>query len=171
MVDISTLTFEVMPNARKGIVGLYNLGNTCFMNSALQCLSNTWPLTKYFLDKHFIHEINKDNPLGSKGEIVGQYSRLLNEIWNKDSDVFSPSQLKKVIGIQNQMFRGSNQHDSQEFLNFLLDTMHEDLNRVQKKPYVELKDSDNRPDDIVAKEHWEGHLKRNQSIIVDLFQG
>jgi hypothetical protein len=39
---------------------------------------------------------------------------------------------------------------------------------VYKKPYVETSDSNNRPDEIVAKEHWEGHLKRNQSIIVDL---
>jgi ubiquitin carboxyl-terminal hydrolase 4/11/15 len=35
------------------------------------------------------------------------------------------------------MFAGYNQHDSQEFLNFLLDAIHEDLNRVFKKPYVE----------------------------------
>lgn len=52
-----------------------------------------------------------------------------------------------------------------------MDTLHEDLNRVQKKPYVELKDSDDRPDEVVALEHWEGHLKRNMSIIVDLMQG
>jgi len=42
---------------------------------------------------------------------------------------------------------------------------------VHKKPYVELKESANRPDDEVALEHWHGHLKRNQSIIVDLMQG
>jgi len=46
--------------------------------------------------------------------------------------------------------------------------LHEDLNRVYVKPYVELAESNNRPDEEVALEHWEGHLKRNQSIIVDL---
>jgi ubiquitin C-terminal hydrolase len=53
----------------------------------------------------------------------------------------------------------------------LLDGIHEDLNRVLKKPYVEKPESADRSDDVVAKEHWDAHLKRNQSIIVDLMQG
>lgn len=141
-----------MPNASNGIVGLSNLGNTCFMNSALQCLSNTWPLTKYFLEGHFKAEVNMENALGTKGKLVFNYARLLNELWNKDKDVFSPYQLKQVVGETNTMFAGYNQHDSQEFLNHLLDSMHEDLNRVKKKPYVETQESNNRPDEIVAKE-------------------
>lgn len=43
--------------------------------------------------------------------------------------------------------------------------------RVHDKPYIELKDSAGRPDKEVAQEAWENHRKRNQSIIVDLFQG
>ena len=51
------------------------------------------------------------------------------------------------------------------------DGLHEDLNRVMVKPYDELKDSDGRADDIVAGEAWENHIRRNQSMIVDLYHG
>ena len=57
-----------------------------------------------------------------------------------------------TIGKYAPRFNGFQQHDSQELLAFLLDGLHEDLNRVHDKPYVELKDSDGRPDEIVAKE-------------------
>ena len=52
-----------------------------------------------------------------------------------------------------------------------MDGLHEDLNRVKDKAYRELGDSDGRDDSVVAKEAWDYHLSRNQSIIVDLFQG
>lgn len=58
----------------------------------------------------------------------------------------------------------------QELLAFLLDGLHEDLNRVKCKPYVEVKDGDDRPDEEVADEYWRNHLARNDSIIVDVCQ-
>ncbi len=56
-------------------------------------------------------------------------------------------------------------------MNFLLDSLHEDLNRVKKKPYVELPSSDGRPDEVVSAEFWNAHLRRNRSVIVDLMHG
>lgn len=64
-----------------------------------------------------------------------------------------------------------NQHDSHELLAFLLDGLHEDLNRVVDKPYVEQKDHAGRPDEVVANEAWEDYRKRNRSVIADIFQG
>lgn len=66
---------------------------------------------------------------------------------------------------------GYQQHDSQELLAFLLDGLHEDLNRIKKKPYIEEKESDGRPDEVVAREAWNDYKKRNDSIIVDHFHG
>ncbi|RKP20018.1 cysteine proteinase, partial [Rozella allomycis CSF55] len=153
-----------------GLVGLQNLGNTCFMNSALQCLSNTELLTEYFISGKYLNEINTENPLGMKGEIAGAYGQLIKEMWTTDEAV-SPRHFKFTISRFAHQFSGYQQHDSQELLSFLMDGLHEDLNRIKKKPYVEIKDDDTRDENIIADEMWQLHKKRNDSIIVDLFQG
>ena len=58
----------------------------------------------------------------------------------------------------------------QELLAFLLDGLHEDLNRVKHKPYINSRDADGRPDEEVADEYWANHIARNDSIIVDVCQ-
>ncbi|CAH3164466.1 unnamed protein product [Porites evermanni] len=154
-----------------GLTGLGNLGNTCFMNSALQCLSNSVPLTRYFLSDKHKEELNRDNPLGMRGEIANAYAGLLHQMWKDQYSSVAPRQFKTQVGRFAPQFSGYQQQDSQELLAFLLDGLHEDLNRVKKKPYVEMKDADGRPDEVVAKESWQNHLQRNNSIIVDIFHG
>lgn len=56
-------------------------------------------------------------------------------------------------------------------LSVLLETMHEDVNEISKKPYVEYKDSDDRTDEEISKEFWDGFRRREKSIFVDLFYG
>uniref|UniRef100_A0A8C9B2Y5 Ubiquitin carboxyl-terminal hydrolase n=1 Tax=Prolemur simus TaxID=1328070 RepID=A0A8C9B2Y5_PROSS len=154
-----------------GLCGLGNLGNTCFMNSALQCLSNTAPLTNYFLKDEYEAEINRDNPLGMKGEIAEAYAELIKQMWSGRDAHVAPRMFKTQVGRFAPQFSGYQQQDSQELLAFLLDGLHEDLNRVKKKPYLELKDANGRPDAVVAKEAWENHRLRNDSVIVDTFHG
>ncbi|TYH40962.1 hypothetical protein ES332_D12G284000v1 [Gossypium tomentosum] len=166
--------FDACNSARKGekggLAGLQNLGNTCFMNSALQCLVHTPPLVEYFL-KDCRAEINTDNPLGMHGELALAFGDLLRKLWSSGRTAIAPRVFKGKLARFAPQFSGYNQHDSQELLAFLLDGLHEDLNRVKQKPYIEMKDSDGRPDEEVAAECWKNHKARNDSVIVDVCQG
>ncbi len=156
----------------KGLVGLGNIGNTCYMNTSLQCLSNCKLLTNYFLFDYYIPFINKTNKIGSKGKIVEAYAELIKNLWYGQKKSIEPYRLKNECGMVRNMFAGYNQQDSQEFISFLLDELHEDLNKVINKPYIEKKDNlifNSEKDEF--NYNYNNFLARNQSIIVDLFYG
>ena len=163
--------YERTPSSRMGLCGLQNLGNTCYMNSGLQCLSNTYELTEHFLSGAFKEEINTDNALGTGGQLVSAYAQLINEMWYGTSEFLSPWKFKRALGTFARQFSGYQQHDSQEAISFLLDFIHEDLNRVKKKPYIEELKTEGMTEEQMANVFWEAHIARNQSIIVDLMYG
>ncbi|KAJ7714742.1 hypothetical protein B0H16DRAFT_1617898 [Mycena metata] len=159
-----------------GTLGLGNMGNTCFMNSALQCLAHEPELAEYFLTDVYSEELNPDNPLGMHGAIANAFGALLQKIWaaSGPSTSYSPREFKTQLQRFAPQFSGYQQHDSQELVAFLLDGLHEDLNRVIKKPYVEKPDWEGGGDlELVqlAQKSWDGYMLRNDSVIVDLFQG
>jgi hypothetical protein len=168
----NTLQSSVPPQST-GLVGLCNLGNTCFMNSMLQCLNNTPPVREYFVSGAFKTDINRDNPLGMKGKLAESFADLLEAMNGKrgTGNLVAPRGFKAAIAQFKPEFSGYNQHDSQELLAFLLDGLHEDLNRVKQKPYTSTVESNGRPEHVVAAEALEVYKKRNDSYISDLFTG
>ncbi|XP_060079389.1 ubiquitin carboxyl-terminal hydrolase 19-like [Ylistrum balloti] len=164
-------TKELEQVVSPGNTGLDNLGNTCFMNSVLQSLSNTREFRDFFCSGNFQKDINTDNPLGSGGKLAVQFAHLLKVLWSAKHYSYAPSKLKSLVAMKASQFTGFAQHDAQEFMAFLLDGLHEDLNRVKKKPYTETVDSEGKSDETVAREAWDVYKKRNDSFIVDLFQG
>lgn len=114
----------ITETSARGRVGLSNLGNTCFMNSCLQCLSNTVPLTQYFIGGFFEKEINRVNPIGTKGKLAKAYAKFIKSMWCDSNSTFSPYNIKSEVSRVNPMFSGYAQHDSQEFFSFLVDGLH-----------------------------------------------
>ncbi|GBN97797.1 Ubiquitin carboxyl-terminal hydrolase 15 [Araneus ventricosus] len=136
-----------------------------------KCMSNTPALVDYFLQDRYWDELNNENPLGMQGEIAKSFGELIKNMWCGRYSYTVPRNFKMIVGRFAPQFSGYQQQDCQELMAFLLDGLHEDLNRVKKKPYIEQQDADGRPDELVAKEAWENYLKRNNSVIVDIFHG
>jgi len=174
LIEVSqeNLLSSIIPRGTKGgAIGLVNNWNICYLNSALQCLSHCQELTKYFLTDEYKADLNYDNPLGFNGRLAENYARFLDDMWKSDKNLLCALDLKKVISGKVDQFRGVDQHDSQEFLLHLLDGIHEDLNKILTKPYIENSEANGRPDIVVSREQWEKYLSRNKSVIIDLFAG
>ena len=172
VMNVSKIKKYLNENSSKGVVGGRNLGNTCFMNSSIACISNCTELTYYFLCGDYKKDLNYENKNGMKGKLAKSWGNLLKEYWVENTDEGDPKEFKDTIGEKATMFRGFRQHDSNEFMNIFLDYLNEDLNYTSEKKYIELEEKkDNETDEQCSKRFWESNLKRNDSIITDLFCG
>ena len=172
VININNIRCYLQENSTHGLCGNYNLGNTCFMNSSIACLSNCLELTVYFLSGDYLKDINRTNKLGMGGKLAEIWGNLLQEYWILHTRVGEPSELKNLFGEKVNRFRGNSQQDANEFIDLFLDYLNEDLNAVTNKEYLQLKEKgENETDKKCAKRFWDNYLKRNDSIVTDLFCG
>ncbi|XP_045121962.1 uncharacterized protein LOC123510698 [Portunus trituberculatus] len=109
-------------NAVSGICGLRNLGNTCFMAAGIQCLVNTPPIAQYFFSHHHTHNNNNVNY-----SLAAQFSQLTHKIWCGKYSSLRPADFKDAFGQQWRDFRDYRQHDCQEFVTLLLETLRKQM--------------------------------------------
>ncbi|CCK69944.1 ubiquitin-specific protease DOA4 KNAG_0D01930 [Huiozyma naganishii CBS 8797] len=167
------------------MVGLENMGNSCYLNCIIQCLLGNNELIKIFLDNSFEKYVNLNSKLGSKGVLARYFSRLIHTMYNNARTIkhggkhapVKPAQFKMACGSVNSAFKGGSQQDCQEFCQFLLDGLHEDLNQCGgNKRLAELtEEAENLREKlslrIASSIEWERFLTTDFSVIGDLFQG
>ena len=156
--------------------GLINYGVTCYMNSTIQCLSATIDLATFFLQDTWKGQVQR-NWKGSEGILPDIFSNLIRSLWNHESNAIRPKSLRTFCGRMNPQWAMDRQQDAEEFLMFLLDCLHEDLNvnwnRKVLQPLTEEQElaRERLPLWRVSRIEFVRYAHREVSYISDLFAG
>ncbi|KAK5192035.1 ubiquitin-specific protease doa4 [Exophiala xenobiotica] len=163
-------------NKRLPKTGLTNFGVTCYMNSTLQCLSATTPLSAFFNDRMYEGYVQR-NWKGSNGIMPKLYANLVQAVWQGDTEVIKPSTFRNFCGRMNREWVIDRQQDAKEFFDFLVDCLHEDLNvnweRTPLRPLTTAEEMQRERMDIsqASPIEWKRYEHRDHSFLSSLFAG
>lgn len=150
----------------QSVTGLRNLGNTCFMNAAIQCLVNTPQFVQFFGGKF---PVNSNTKFGSNGELALELSALIRMMMSAQYKSLAPKDFRNAVSRHWPLFSGNDQQDSHEFLVWLFEKLHADVN--VSKASTEIKISEDLPIHLAINKFWNHYLDKNNSIISQLFEG
>ena len=170
------------------LIGLKNVGATCYMNATLQCLSQIEKLTNYI--KYHDRVIFVIETLKNQNCLTKSFKVLIENLWpsttnsdyiypkyigsNKKNNYFIPEEFKQKISLMNPLFQGVNANDAKDLVNFIIMTLHEELNKKNKYQHVNknfnviLNQTDQN---LIWNNFFNDFMNENKSIISDLFYG
>ncbi|PAV87089.1 hypothetical protein WR25_12710 isoform E [Diploscapter pachys] len=159
-----------MPPSVPASRGIPNIGSRCYLNATMQCLIAIEPLHSYFVtDKHknsiTPEQQRNASQFGSSGKIAKACELLFNAIWHNLTDRGMINDFCNFLGAAGTSYDRNMQHDAQEYLMFILDRLHEDLNTAPHRDAKELASSQN------FMESFLNHKRMNHSLITETFEG
>ena len=180
-------------NSNKGQIGLPNVGNSCYLNSTIQCLVGTKDLLKYFSQSTTLpdgkevrkyqldliaQKTVKKNKTETKQNLVKAWYNLMSQLWSDKShqNSINPIPFYRLIGQVAKESKASisingDQNDFQEFLILLLDSLHDGLS---KETTMNIVGKDINRMDTMARKAYENfirHFEKDYSIFIKLFNG
>ena len=149
--------------------GIPNFGNTCYFNSVNQIILNLPIMQQLFSFKDLKYMINKENKFGYKGKLISAFMPLY-ELYPSQIDD-NVRNLKSIVGKFNETFNNKLQQDANEYLNFILEGLHEELNIKSSKVYIVDSDDNYKfnTEDELGDLAWANHQRRNTSFIDSIF--
>ena len=160
----------------KPLVGLDNIGATCYMNATLQCFAHIKEFAEYFKYSERVADMVKNG----KNNLTYSFKNLIDNLWpdeekNPHTNAkkhYSPKEFKEKISIMNPLFEGIAANDAKDLVNFIIMTLHEELNRPEKGNIDYSKiilDQTNQQ--AMCNYYVKKFMSENRSIISDLFYG
>ena len=167
------------------LVGLKNVGATCYMNATLQCFLNLKRFINYFKYK-VNYDLIKNFRSKRNNNLTESFKYLIENVWqtpgnnyivpkynskNANNKYFIPTKFKEKISIMNPLFAGAQANDAKDLVNFLIMTLHEELNRAEKKNNINTSNLLINQSDLnsVYKNFVINFANENMSLISDLF--
>ena len=157
------------------LIGLQNIGATCFMNATLQCLSQTKRLTNYFLnEEHLPRIINNNIALNDPNQLQLSpvYFELLENLWNKEGEsYYAPYNFMNRINDMNPLFKKGEAGDAKDFIIYILEQMHKELKKPLNLNNVNQNLPINQYDQNITLMNFFNEFSKETSILSDLFFG